>query len=290
MPQIRSKNEPMTSQRRASTASAAQTPPFLKWPGGKRWFVAQHLDLFPATYNRYIEAFSGSASVFFALRPASAILCDSNEDLIATYKAVKSRSRQVVEALRNHAAKHSDSYYYEVRDQAPKSSVERAARLIYLNRTCFNGIYRVNRKGQFNVPRGSKDTVLLDSDNFSSIASALRRAEIIAGDFSIAIDKAEKGDLVFADPPYTVRHNNNGFLNYNEKIFSWSDQIRLADCLARAMARGAYVVSTNANHYSVRDLYEDRGFKCRTTSRFSAISGTGKDRGQYEELIVTSHS
>lgn len=278
----------MPSKRRAPIKIAQRTPPFLKWPGGKRWFVAQHLDLFPTTYNRYIEAFTGSASVFFALRPSRAILCDSNEELIATYRAVKSRSRKVVEALKQHAIRHSDEYYYEVREDMPTDAVARAARLIYLNRTCFNGIYRVNRKGQFNVPRGSKDTVLLESDNFSSIAAALRKAELISGDFSIAINRATEGDLVFADPPYTVRHNNNGFLNYNENIFSWSDQIRLADCLARAMARGAFVVSTNANHESVRDLYKDRGFECRTTSRFSAISGTGKDRGQYEELIVAS--
>jgi DNA adenine methylase len=194
----------------------------------------------------------------------------------------------VVEALTKHAEKHSDAYYYEVRNETPKGAVARAARLIYLNRTCFNGIYRVNRKGQFNVPRGSKNTVFMESDDFASIASALRKAQLIAGDFSIAIDQAMSGDLVFADPPYTVRHNNNGFLHYNENIFSWSDQIRLADCLAQAMSRGAFVISTNANHESVRELYKERGFTFRTTSRFSAISGTGKDRGQYEELIITS--
>jgi len=278
----------MPPKRRTSTENAPNTPPFLKWPGGKRWFVSHHLDVFPKNYNRYIEAFTGSASVFFALRPKNAILCDSNEELMATYRAVKSRSGKVVAALKLHADKHSDTYYYKVRDEAPKDAIARAARLIYLNRTCFNGIYRVNRKGQFNVPRGSKDAVLMESDDFSSIASALRKAQLIAGDFSAAIDQATEGDLVFADPPYTVRHNNNGFLNYNEKIFSWSDQIRLADCLARAMERGAFVVSTNANHDSVRELYTERGFRCRTTSRFSAISGTGKDRGQYEELIITN--
>lgn len=265
-------------------------PPFLKWPGGKRWFVAKHLDIIPKSYNRYIEAFAGSASLFFALRPQSAILCDSNEELITTYRAIRSRSRLVAQALSLHAKNHSDSYYYAIRGQTPTDSVSRAARMIYLNRTCFNGIYRVNRQGQFNVPRGSKNSVLLDSDDFRSIASALRRAELIAGDFSIAIEKASFGDFVFADPPYTVQHNNNGFVKYNERIFSWDDQVRLADSLLGALRKGASIVSTNANHPSVRDLYLDRGFHCQVTTRFSAISGKGEDRGQYEELIITSSS
>jgi len=262
--------------------------PLLKWPGGKRWFILKHLDLFPSTYNNYIEAFAGSASVFFALQPEHAILCDANDELISTYRAVRWRPQQVFAALKLHASNHSEAYYYHVRADRPSNLVERAARMIYLNRTCFNGIYRVNKNGDFNVPKGSKDSVILDTDNFLQTARQLRNAELISADFSAAISRSSEGDLVFADPPYTVLHNNNGFLKYNENIFSWNDQVRLADQLELAMQRGAFVVSTNANHKSVRDLYEDRGFVCRTTSRFSAISGTGRDRGQYEELIVTT--
>lgn len=262
--------------------------PFLKWPGGKRWFVNKHIDIVPMSYAKYIEPFAGSASLFFSLRPERAILCDANAELIDTYRAVRSRSKMVVAALVEHARKHSDAYYYSVREQNPKDLVARAARMIYLNRTCFNGIYRVNHQGQFNVPRGSKDSVILETDDFSSVAAALRKAELIAGDFSLAVKKAEKGDFIFADPPYTVQHNNNGFIKYNEKLFSWDDQVRLADSLEEAMHRGSIIVSTNANHRSVRELYLERGFNCSSTSRFSAISGNGRDRGQYEELIVTS--
>lgn len=175
-----------------------------------------------------------------------------------------------------------------MRSQQPTDLIEIAARLIYLNRTCFNGIYRVNKKGEFNVPKGSKDAVVLETDNFLETARALRNAELISGDFSLAVTRARRDDLVFADPPYTIQHNNNGFIKYNEKIFSWEDQVRLAKSLQAAARRGAMVVATNANHASLRDLYSDLGFQCTTTSRFSAISGTGSDRGQYEELIITN--
>jgi len=246
--------------------------------------------MMPTAFNTYVEAFAGSASVFFALRPRQSILCDSNEELISTYRAIKWRPNQVDSALRRHAENHSDAYYYDVRAQRPTGLVEVAARMIYLNRTCFNGIYRVNKKGEFNVPRGSKDAVMLATDNFSAVARALRDSELISGDFSLAVNRASANDLVFADPPYTVQHNNNGFIKYNEKIFSWDDQIRLAMSLQAASKRGAMVVATNANHKSLRELYADLGFTCTTTSRFSAISGTGSDRGQYEELIITNSS
>lgn len=277
----------MTSIQPHIKSPQARTP-FLKWPGGKRWFVLKHLELMPSAFGTYIEAFAGSASVFFALRPDRAILCDANEELMSTYRAIKWRPKQVESALHRHATSHSDSYYYQVRAQQPVGLVEIAARMIYLNRTCFNGIYRVNKKGQFNVPRGSKQAVILDTDNFLEISRALRNSELVPGDFSLAVSRAVRDDLVFADPPYTVQHNNNGFINYNEKLFSWDDQIRLATCLQAASRRGAKVVATNANHKSLRELYRDLGFTCTTTTRFSAISGTGSDRGQYEELIITS--
>lgn len=266
----------------------AMNLPFLKWPGGKRWFVSKHLDFFPKSFGTYIEAFAGSASVFFALQPERAILCDKNEELIATYRAIKSRVNKVKDALEHHARNHSSDYYYEVRASNPSDIVSRAARLIYLNRTCFNGIYRVNMNGQFNVPKGTKDSVLLATDNFSVVSAALRNAKLVTGDFALAIAEATSDDLVFADPPYTVKHNHNGFVKYNETIFSWDDQVRLADTLYAAMMRGAHIVGTNANHPSVRSLYAERGFELTTVSRFSAISGSGNSRGQYEELVVRS--
>jgi len=278
----------MEPRARSETKSKALVP-FLKWPGGKRWFIQRYPDIFPSKFGTYFEPFLGGASVFFHLRPRGAVLGDINADLVATYQGIKANWRRLEELLEVHSKKHSDAYYYKVRAECPSDPVERAARLIYLNRTCFNGIYRVNLKGEFNVPRGTKDTVLLDTDNFEEMSKALRGAEILNQDFEFLIDQAGKDDLIFADPPYTVRHNFNGFIKYNEKLFSWQDQVRLAHALNRARKRGAMVVATNANHDSVMTLYGDLGFDLETASRYSAISASSEGRTQYEELVITAN-
>jgi DNA adenine methylase len=184
--------------------------------------------------------------------------------------------------------RHGTRYYYDVRDQQPKCAAERAARVIYLNRTCFNGIYRVNRLGEFNVPKGTRDSVVLGSDDFAQASRLLRRAELRVADFEVLVNDAKRADLIFADPPYTVRHNLNGFIKYNEKLFSWDDQVRLAAGLARARDRGAHVVSTNANHQSLRRIYRSLGFRLREISRFSGISADAASRRQFEELLILS--
>jgi DNA adenine methylase len=164
----------------------------------------------------------------------------------------------------------------------------KAARFIYLNRTCFNGIYRVNLNGAFNVPKGSKTEVVFEEDDFGSTSRALRKAKIRTSDFEALVDAAGANDFIFADPPYTVRHNSNAFIKYNEKLFSWNDQVRLADALARARDRGSQVLATNANHDAVKSLYKERSFSLRSISRFSSISADSLRRDQFEELIVLS--
>lgn len=261
--------------------------PFLKWAGGKRWFVQRHADLIPKTFNRYIEPFLGGGSVFFHLQPSQSLLGDTNPDLIAAYRGIKENWKGVVRSLRYHSRQHSDEHFYAIRDRRPKEGIPTASRMIYLNRTCFNGIYRVNLHGEFNVPRGTKDSVLLDNDCFDRVAKLLEGADIRVADFEVLINEAQAGDFVFADPPYTVRHNFNGFVKYNEKLFSWQDQERLADALIRAKRRGVHVLSTNANHSSIRELYDDCGFNLITTSRFSSISASSEHRKQYDELIIS---
>jgi DNA adenine methylase len=261
--------------------------PFLKWAGGKRWFVQRHADLLPETFNRYIEPFLGGGSVFFHLQPAQSILGDINPDLIAAYRGIKQNWKGVAKSLQYHGRNHSDEHYYATRDKRPKDGIPRASRMIYLNRTCFNGIYRVNLRGEFNVPRGTKDSVLLDTDCFDEMAKLLERADIRVADFEVLINEAQAGDFVFADPPYTVRHNFNGFVKYNEKLFSWQDQERLAEALIRAKSRGVHILSTNANHSSIRELYADYGFNQIRTSRFSPISAASEHRKQFDELIIS---
>lgn len=263
--------------------------PFLKWPGGKRWFIANHSQLLPTDFETYIEPFLGSGTVFFHLEPSRAILGDINPHLVATYQGIQADWERVEKLLEKHKDEHGEAYYYRMRSSEPRSVSARAARLIYLNRTCFNGIYRVNLDGQFNVPKGTRDSILFDTDNFSEVSRLLTNAQILFSDFEALVDRASRNDLVFADPPYTVTHNVNGFIKYNERLFSWNDQVRLADALARARERGAKIVSTNANHCAVRDLYKARGFKLRTVSRFSSISAGSGSRRQFEELIVHSY-
>jgi DNA adenine methylase len=259
--------------------------PFLKWAGGKRWFVYNHADLLPIKYNRYIEPFLGSGAVFFHLCPEKAILSDSNKELIDTYMALKENVTLVQRYLEEHHKKHSPEYYYKIRNSRPKSLAERAARFIYLNRTCWNGLYRVNLHNIFNVPIGTKSSVLFQDDCFDKISDALRGVELYPHDFETIIDKAGEDDFLFVDPPYTVRHNNNAFIKYNEKLFTWSDQERLFCALKRAKNRGVHVVGTNACNKSVIELYEET-FSLLSVSRHSSISSKMETRKKYEELVI----
>ena len=261
--------------------------PFLKWAGGKRWLTQSHARLFPVHFKRYFEPFLGGASVFFHLKPDQALLSDINEELINAYQAIKTDWGLVWRYLKDHHRQHGSKYYYRVRAQSSRSAASRAARLIYLNRTCWNGLYRVNLSGDFNVPIGTKKWAVSESDDFAAIASSLANARLVCNDFEATIDEAAEGDLIFADPPYTVKHNFNGFVKYNEKLFSWEDQERLAVCLMRARNRGASIVSTNANHPSVVELYKNE-FELTTATRASIIAGDSRARGRFSELIIKS--
>lgn len=278
----------MFDTRTATPSSGASTKiiPFLKWAGGKRWLASSLVEKIGQPEGRYIEPFLGGGAVFFTLQPKDALLGDLNSELVDAYTAIQTDWRGVLNRLEQHQAAHSREYYYSTRSTAPTDPLDRAAKFIYLNRTCWNGLYRVNLSGVFNVPIGTKDTVLLETDDFENIARLLNSAEIHAGDFEWLIDQAAEGDVVFADPPYTVRHKFNGFVKYNENLFSWCDQVRLHDSLLRAVNRGARVFVTNADHESIRTLYRNN-FDLTGVERYSSISGKSSTRGTYPELIIT---
>lgn len=261
--------------------------PFLKWAGGKRWLVKNYSHIFPQKFNRYIEPFLGSGALFFSLQPKKAILSDLNIDLIEAYNVIKGNPAEIKKLLCNHHEKHHKEYYYSVRSSIPTNSVERAARLIYLNRTCWNALYRVNLKGEFNVPIGTKSSVVLPSDNFDNVASILRHADIYSADFEETINKSKKNDFLFVDPPYTVKHNTNAFVKYNETIFSWDDQIRLMEALISADKRGAKILLTNANHTAIEKLYEGK-FRAMAVNRKSVIAASSKNRGTTSELLISN--
>jgi DNA adenine methylase len=262
------------------------TKPFLKWAGGKRWLVEKATLDFPQYSGRYLEPFLGGAAVFFHLQPRNAILSDLNEQLIETYQALKDDWRLVQRYLREHQKYHSEKYYYRVRHSAPRSRFTRAALFLYLNRSCWNGLYRVNRQGQFNVPKGTKTAIILPEDDFEAVAASLANATLMTADFATCIEMAEAGDLLFVDPPYTTAHNFNGFIKYNQTIFSWDDQLRLRDCLVAAVKRGANVILTNAAHESIRQLYASIADEMHIISRLSVISGQNHGRGPANEFVI----
>jgi len=270
------------------TIEASKILPFLKWAGGKRWLADSYTHALPQAFTGYCEPFLGSGAIFFSIRPDNAVLSDINEELIECYSALRDDWRSVERHLARHQKHHCKDHYYRVRSSLPRTVSARAARFIYLNRTCWNGLYRVNLRGEFNVPIGTKHNVLLDTDQFELLANLLKSTTLAVSDFETVIDQAKAGTLVFADPPYTVRHNLNGFVKYNEKIFHWDDQIRLCDCLVRASNRGCLICLTNANHPSIEALYKD-DFDLTVLSRNSVIAASSRNRGKYEELLITNY-
>ena len=260
--------------------------PFLKWAGGKRWLVAQHSSLLPTDYNTYIEPFLGSGAVYFYMRPDTAIISDANLELINTYREIRKNWRKIDSVLKRHHRNHSEAYYYEERSRKHRAAHENAAQFIYLNRTCWNGLYRVNLRGEFNVPIGTKTAVSLESDDFGAVADLLKGAKLVHSDFERTIDRAKRQDFLFVDPPYITRHNFNGFVKYNDKIFSWEDQERLASAIERAKHRGVQILVTNANHRSLRELYSGLG-KMHAVTRNSVLAADSNNRGETSELAIT---
>lgn len=261
----------------------------MKWPGGKRWLIANYRHIFPVKFNRYYEPFLGGGSAFFSLMPKQATISDINGELINTYRVMARNPEQLREQLIQHQKYHSSTHYYAVRANVPHNAVERAARFLYLNRACFNGMYRVNRLGEFNVPIGTKQQFIDDVQQFEEYSEALHNAHIRKQDFVNTIREATVGDLIFADPPYTIAHNQNAFIKYNEKLFSWKDQKRLLNALTRARDRGAIIVATNANYLAIQQMYDDNYFYTQALHRFSSISGLAAGRGTQEELLVSSY-
>lgn len=262
----------------------AVTVPFLRWAGSKRAHIAALLELVPPRFNRYYEPFLGGGSLFFALSPPNAVLGDACGELMDTYKAVRDDPLAVSAAARQWNVDRET--YYRVRDSPTVDNrSKRAARFIYLNKTCWNGLWRVNANGKFNVPFGRPKTANIVSDTqLATCAEALRKnIEIVVGDFAPTVQCAASGDLVFFDPPYVTAHNANGFVDYNERLFRWSDQVRLAQHATALAARGVHVIVTNADHPSLTRLYE--GFATQRLSRHSTMAGDSSKRTVTSELV-----
>jgi DNA adenine methylase len=262
--------------------------PVLKWAGGKNWLAEGDLLPAPKSYRRYVEPFLGGGAVFFHLSPPNSLLSDLNKSLVSLYQVLRDHPDELWVLMKRHHSAHSREYYYGIRASEPSNPLEAAGRFLYLNRTCWNGLYRVNRKGEFNVPIGTKSTVIFERDDFRAVAARLANAEIRCSDFEGVIAECGKGDFVFVDPPYTVQHNFNNFLKYNEKIFSWDDQVRLREAIEGAVRRGAFIAVTNADHETVRGLYADLGTYIQLGRR-STLAGDSSKRGATTEALFLSN-
>jgi DNA adenine methylase len=271
-------------------AEAQAAKPFLKAVGGKTVLLPEILPRLPAKIKTYYEPFLGGGAVFFALAAAGrferAVVSDANEELAITYVALANLTDKVVRALKKHV--YDETHYYSVRAQDPlklEMSV-RAARLIYLNKTCFNGLWRVNRKGQFNVPFGRyTNPTICDEENLRAVSLALRRVTVASLDFEKTVLPAKRGDAVYFDPPYVPVSETANFTAYTAGGFGPDDQARLRDVAKRLDERGVHVLLSNADTPLVRELY--KGFRIESVQAPRRVNSKGGKRGNVGELLIS---
>ncbi len=261
--------------------------PFLKWAGGKGQLIPQYIPHFPKHFSTYYEPFLGGGAIFFYLQPAQSFLMDINPELVNVFCCVRDEVEKLIELLKQHRDRHCPEYYYFMRSQISASNVERAARLIYLNKTCFNGLYRENSKGQFNVPLGRyKNPAICDPEHLRAASRALQNARIEVQPFEAVLAYARSfKDFVYFDPPYHPISATSKFTSYNRYTFSSEDQIRLRDTFATLANRGVQVMLSNSDCPFIRDLY--RGFTIHTIQAARSINSNAEKRGKITELLIT---
>ena len=272
------------------SACAPRVKPFLKWPGGKRWLSRYILHILDGQrFRRYFEPFLGGGAVFFALSPETAVLSDVNADLINAYVQVRRQPLKLISLLQKIYV--DGVTYQRFRELTPVRPIDKAVRFLYLNRTAFGGMYRLNQSGVFNVPYGggARTPAPLWEENLVANAShALKGANLSCGDFDDVLAEVRSGDLVYCDPTYTVAHDNNGFVRYNERNFRWDDQERLASTCERLARRGATVLVSNAAHDKILELY--RSWEVHPLSRMSGLCPDSEKRRRIKEFLFVSRN
>jgi DNA adenine methylase len=285
-----------TRSRVADPDRAGEARPFLKWAGGKKQLLAAFTPLYPArgSIGGYHEPFLGSGAVFFQvqklLSPGRVTLSDSNAELIATFAAVRDQVEEVIRELEHHERRHDKAHFYEVRDRRPRElfPAARAARLIYLNRTCFNGLYRVNSRGHFNVPMGRYlSPAILDAANLRAASACLRAATLEAGHFRQVLDRARAGDLVYFDPPYVPLSATANFTAYTQGAFGEHDQIELSRVYRELDARGCKLMLSNSDTPVTRRLYA--GYHLVELRARRSINSRADRRGPVGELVIVNY-
>ncbi|MEM8829430.1 MAG: DNA adenine methylase [Cyanobacteria bacterium P01_G01_bin.19] len=268
--------------------------PFLKWAGGKRQLLPVIKEFVPQ-FTQYYEPFVGAGAVLFALQPQSAVINDTNSELINCYRVIRDNPDELSQLCQHHQENNSKEYYYSLREQdrqedfESKTAVERAARIIYLNKTCFNGLFRVNRQGQFNVPYGNyANPKIVDANAIATISSYLLQNDvtILNGDFELAVATAKQGAFIYFDPPYHPISATSSFTGYSLKGFGESEQVRLKQLCDRLSDRGCKVLISNSSADLIRELYCDSRYQIEEVDASRAINAVGSKRGKIKELLI----
>ena len=271
--------------------------PFLKWAGGKQQLLGQFQSLLPVRFQRYVEPFVGGGAVFFHLwnsgkTSSEALLFDINPELVNAYKVVRDKPNELIEILSSHQLNHSYEYYYRVRNLDRNGThlneIERAARILYLNRTCFNGLYRVNSKGQFNVPMGSyKNPKILDKKLLQADSQALQNVSVEIRDFRSIVNIAQEGDFFYFDPPYDPVSKTASFTSYTSDSFSDEDQRQLANIFRILTEKRCLCMLSNSYTSFILDLYRD--FRIEIVLANRAINSDPQKRGNIQEVVVLNY-
>ncbi len=272
--------------------AAGRASPIVKWAGGKAALLPRIRQRLPDAFRAYFEPFLGGGAVFLALRPARATLSDTNRELMAMYRAVRDRPEALTRALdrlQPHVLESERYYEMRARDPAALDPIEAAARFIYLNKTCYNGLYRVNRQGSFNVPFGryARPPRLYDREAVDAMSAALKRAELLTADYREALAEARPGDLVYLDPPYHPLSRTASFTGYTALAFGEDDQRALAGEVARLTSAGVYALLSNSDTPLIRELYA--GYRSTEETVGRAINAKGDRRTGARELLIDNY-
>ena len=285
---------PQTSRRRAYKHNVLAQP-FLKWAGGKRQLLPAIKEYLPKKFTQYYEPFVGAGAVLFSLQPKKSIINDTNSELINCYQVIKDNPEELLELCQEHREKNSKQHFYSLREQdrrddfKERSPLERAARIIYLNKTCFNGLFRVNSSGQFNVPYGNySNPVIADPAVISSVSVYLnqRDVRILEGDFAQAVSTARKGAFIYFDPPYHPISDTSSFTGYSIDGFGEKEQIRLKEVCDKLTERGCQVLVSNSSAAFIQKLYSDPKYEIVEVKASRAINAVASKRGRINELLI----
>lgn len=267
--------------------------PFIKWVGGKRQLIGEIKEYMPKKFNNYFEPFIGGGAVFFELKQHNSFINDYNQELTNLYEIIKTKPNELLKDLKKH--KNTEEYYYEIRslDREPTkykrlSKVKKASRFIYLNKTGFNGLYRVNKKGQNNVPFGRyKDPKFADEENILACSELLQSTTIMNGDFENIKAHIKEGDFVYFDPPYVPLNETSNFTAYTDKGFDDDMQFRLKELCDYIDGIGAYFMLSNSYTDFILDLYD--GYTIKTVEANRALNCKASGRGKIKEVIVINY-